>query len=100
MTLAELASARAGLRLRDLCWTGVGVKATELIVAQPSAVTGIARLVAKAPLRVLKDQLLVRSLDQLFGAVLPKAFDKESLRLLRHHAVRHAGAGSALEARR
>jgi len=51
--------------------------ATEVNVAQPSAINGTARLVAKAPLGVLKDQLLVRSLDQ-YGAVLPTAFDKEA----------------------
>jgi putative endopeptidase len=51
--------------------------ATEVNVAQPSAINGIAKLVAKAPLGVLKDQLLVRSLDQ-YGAVLPSAFDKEA----------------------
>jgi len=51
--------------------------ATEVNVAQPSAINGTARLVAKAPLGVLKDQLLVRSLDQ-YGAVLPSAFDKEA----------------------
>jgi putative endopeptidase len=51
--------------------------ATEVNVAQPSAVNSTARLLATAPLQVLKDQLLVRSLDQ-FAAVLPSAFDKES----------------------
>ncbi len=51
--------------------------ATEINVAQPSAVNGIARLVARAPLGVLKDQLLVRSLDQ-YAAVLPLAFDREA----------------------
>ena len=51
--------------------------ATEVNVAQPSAINGIAGLVASAPLQVLKDQLLIRSLDQ-FAAVLPNAFDKEA----------------------
>ncbi len=36
-----------------------------------------ARLVSRAPLQVLKDQLLIRSLDQ-YSAVLPSAFDRES----------------------
>ena len=35
-----------------------------VIVAQPSAVTGIAKLVAAAPIQILQDQLLVRSLDR------------------------------------
>ena len=51
--------------------------ATEVNVAQPSAINGIARLVSRAPLGVLKDQLIIRSLDQ-YAAVLPSAFDKEA----------------------
>jgi putative endopeptidase len=51
--------------------------ATEINVAQPSAVNGIARLLSRAPLQVLKDQLLIRSLDQ-YAAVLPSAFDNEA----------------------
>ncbi|NWM98599.1 M13 family peptidase, partial [Escherichia coli] len=47
-----------------------------VIVGQPSAVTGIAKLIQQAPLAVLKDQLLVRTLDN-FADVLPSAFDKE-----------------------
>ncbi|HVL30192.1 MAG TPA: M13-type metalloendopeptidase, partial [Sphingomicrobium sp.] len=50
---------------------------TDLLVAQPSAITGIANLISKAPLGVLKDQLLVRSIDG-YAAYLPSAFDKES----------------------
>lgn len=56
---------------------GIGAPVDSLIVAQPSAVTGIARLVRATPLSVLKDQLLVRSLDT-FSDVLPSAFDKEN----------------------
>ena len=47
-----------------------------VIVAQPSAVAGIARLVAAAPIDVLKDQLILRSLDS-YADVLPAAFDRE-----------------------
>ena len=47
-----------------------------VIVAQPSAVAGIARLIAAAPLDVLKDQLILRSLDS-YADVLPAAFDRE-----------------------
>jgi putative endopeptidase len=54
-----------------------GIDTTEINVAQPSAVNGIARLVAKAPLAVLKDQLLIQSLDG-YAAYLPSAFDKEA----------------------
>ncbi|MGN6374653.1 MAG: M13 family metallopeptidase [Sphingomonas sp.] len=51
--------------------------AQDVIVAQPSAVTGIAKLVAATPLQVLKDQLILRSLDG-FADVLPSAFDQEN----------------------
>lgn len=57
--------------------TGVGLDSSPaLIVNQPSAVTAIARLVGAAPLGVLKDQLLVRSLNS-YAAYLPSAFDRE-----------------------
>ena len=51
--------------------------ATEVNVGQPSAINGIAGLLASTPLDVLKDQLLIRSLDQ-YASVLPSAFDKEA----------------------
>ncbi len=51
--------------------------ATEVNVAQPSAINGTAALLAKAPVAVLRDQLLIRSLDQ-YSAVLPSAFDRET----------------------
>ena len=54
-----------------------GTPVDSVIVAQPSAVAGIAKLVAAAPMQVLQDQLLVRSLDS-FADVLPSAFDKEN----------------------
>ena len=54
-----------------------GVTVSEVIVAQPSAFTGIARIVSRAPLQVLKDQLMVSTLDS-YASVLPAAFDKES----------------------
>jgi len=50
---------------------------SELVVAQPSAFKAIAALAAQAPLQVLKDQLLVNSLDT-FGNVLPKAVADEN----------------------
>ena len=56
---------------------GIGLGASqEVIVAQPSAVTAIARLIGAAPLGVLKDQLMLRSLDS-YAAYLPTAFDQE-----------------------
>ena len=54
-----------------------GLQTSEINVAQPSAVAGIARLVSRAPLQVLKDQLKLRSLDG-YSAYLPAAFDREN----------------------
>ena len=48
---------------------------------------------------MLKDQLLVRSLDA-YAAYLPKAFDEENFAFYGTVLVGHAGAGGALEARR
>lgn len=50
---------------------------TDLLVAQPSAVKGEAALIARTPLPVLKDQLLLRSLDS-FADVLPDSVANES----------------------
>ena len=76
MRLAELSKLAPGFDFRTL-FTGVGANVDSVIVAQPSAVKGIARLVAQTPLEVLRDQLLVQSLDG-YSAYLPKAYDKES----------------------
>jgi len=76
MTFAQLVKKAPGYDFATML-TGMGINAPEVNVAQPSAITGIAALVKKAPLGVLKDQLLVRSLDQ-YASVLPSAFDKES----------------------
>jgi putative endopeptidase len=54
-----------------------GMTLDHVVVFQPSAFKGIAALIGKAPLSVLKDQLLVRSLDS-YSAVLPKQLDDES----------------------
>lgn len=51
---------------------GVGVTQTELLVNQPSAFTGIARLISRAPLQVLRDHMIVRSLSA-YEEVLPAA---------------------------
>jgi putative endopeptidase len=54
-----------------------GIKVDHVIVFQPSAFKGTAALIGKTPLPVLRDQLLVRSLDA-FSDYLPKKFDDES----------------------
>jgi len=76
MTLAQLRRRAPGFDFGRLL-TGVGVNSSELLVAQPSAIAGIAAQIARAPLGVLKDQLLIRSLDG-YAAYLPAAFDKEA----------------------
>ena len=76
MSLAELKKRAAGFDFAGL-FSGIGTNVDSVIVAQPSAVSGIARLISRAPLSVLKDQLLVQSLDS-YAAYLPQAFDKEA----------------------
>jgi putative endopeptidase len=76
LTLADLAARAPGFDFaRMLEQSGArGVGAA--IVAQPSAIASIAGLVGEVPLQVLKDQLLVRSLDA-YAAYLPAAFDRQ-----------------------
>jgi putative endopeptidase len=52
--------------------TGIGVTQTDLLVSQPTAVAGIAREFARAPIGVLRDQLIVRSLSS-YADELPRA---------------------------
>jgi putative endopeptidase len=75
LTLAQLAARAPGFDFAKLVH-GAGANVDTVIVAQPTAFTGEAAAFRKAPLQVLKDQLLVRSLDS-FAPYLPKAFDKE-----------------------
>jgi putative endopeptidase len=75
MTVADLAKRAPGFDFAGY-FKGIGTPVATVIVAQPSAITGIAKLVSTAPLGVLKDQLMLRSLDG-YADVLPKAFDAE-----------------------
>ena len=75
MTVAKLAKLAPGFDFAGYL-KGQGMNVQSVIVAQPSAVTGIAKLLAAAPLGVLRDQLLVRTFDS-YADVLPKAFDDE-----------------------
>ncbi|GAA4006740.1 M13 family metallopeptidase [Sphingomonas humi] len=76
LTLADLKKSAPGFdfarMFRDLGVTNVDT----LLVSQPSALTGTAKLLASAPLGVLRDQLMVRSLNS-FASVLPSQFDRE-----------------------
>ena len=75
MTVAQLVRKAPGFDFKGY-FAGMGASVDSVIVAQPSAVTAIAKQVQGTPLGVLKDQLLVRSLDN-FADVLPSSFDKE-----------------------
>jgi putative endopeptidase len=77
MTIAELAKRAPGFDFPTLIKSSGAQGVESLVVAQPSAVTGIAKIISRAPLAVLRDQLLVRSLDGYAG-FLPKAFDDEN----------------------
>ncbi len=75
MTLAELREAAPGFDFPQYLKDD-GANVGYVIVFQPSAFKGIARLLGSTPLPVLRDQLLVRSLDS-YASELPKKFDQE-----------------------
>jgi putative endopeptidase len=75
-TVAQLQAEAPGFDYRSY-FSGIGANVDKVIVAQPSAVKGIAAAVARAPLAVLKDQLLIRSLDN-YAQVLPAALANEN----------------------
>jgi putative endopeptidase len=76
MTVAALAKLAPGFDFAAML-KAAGVTVTELLVAQPSAVKGEAALIARTPIAVLRDQLLVRSLDD-YADYLPDAIANES----------------------
>ncbi|MBI0474919.1 M13 family peptidase [Sphingomonas sp. MA1305] len=75
MSVAQLVQSAPGFDFVTYL-KGIGTPVDTLIVSQPSAITGIARLVGAAPIQVLQDQLLLRTLDG-YASVLPSAFDQE-----------------------
>ena len=75
MTLAEVGKFAPGFDF-PLLLKDAGVNVGYVVVAQPSAFKGISGLLGSAPLSVLRDQLLVRSLDS-YAPYLPKKFDQE-----------------------
>ncbi|MCL6730559.1 M13 family metallopeptidase [Sphingomonas hankyongi] len=76
MTVAQLDKMARGYDFGAFL-KGAGINENNVIVAQPSAFKGIAALIGKTPVQVLKDQLLVRSLDT-YSDYLPQSFDNES----------------------
>ncbi|HET7709557.1 MAG TPA: M13 family metallopeptidase [Sphingomicrobium sp.] len=76
MTLAQLQRMAPGFDWSTYLKTR-GASINELVVAQPSAFKGIASLASRAPLQVLKDQMLVRSLEA-FADVLPNRVTEQN----------------------
>ena len=69
MTLAQLQTAAPGFDFAGY-FAANRLKPAALLVAQPSAITGEAALIARAPIGVLKDALLLRSLHA-YATYLP-----------------------------
>jgi putative endopeptidase len=76
MTLAQLKKLAPGFDWATYLTTR-GANINELLVAEPSAFKSIAALASKVPLQVLRDQLIVQSLDA-YADVLPKAVTDEN----------------------
>ncbi len=76
LSLAELRKLAPGFDFPGFAKAD-GMSVDHVIVFQPSAFKGIAELLGRTPLPVLKDQLLVRSLDA-YSAYLPQKFDQEN----------------------
>jgi putative endopeptidase len=76
LSLAELRKLAPGFDFASLA-KDIGANVNYVIVAQPTAFEGISKAIAATPLPVLKDQLLVRSLDA-YAPYLPKKFDQEN----------------------
>ncbi len=75
MTVVDLTRASPGFDFAGYL-NAAKMPVDTVIVAQPDAIAGMARLIGAAPIGVLRDQLLIRSLDG-YASVLPTAFDKE-----------------------
>ena len=69
MTLAQLDAITPGLKISPVL-NKLSPKIAEVIVGQPSAMTGIAKIYAETDLGTLKDQMIVNSL-QAYANVLP-----------------------------
>ncbi|AEG50051.1 Endothelin-converting enzyme 1 [Sphingobium chlorophenolicum L-1] len=76
MTLADLRKAAPGFDFAAY-FAANKLAPKDLLVSQPSAVTGEAALIAKAPIGVLKDALLLRTLHG-FADTLPDAIANEN----------------------
>ena len=76
MTVAQLMKLAPGFDFAGAL-KSAGIMSDALIVAQPSAIKGEAALIGRTPVAVLKDQLMIRSLDDL-SDYLPDAIANEN----------------------
>jgi putative endopeptidase len=76
MSLAEIRKFAPGFDFPGMIKDD-GANVDYAVVFQPSAFKGISALLGSTPLSVLRDQLLVRSIDS-YAAYLPKKFDDEN----------------------
>ena len=76
MSLAQLQKLAPGFDWSTYLRTR-GADISELLIAQPTAFKAIAALAARTPVQVLKDQMLVQSLDT-YADVLPRAITDEN----------------------
>jgi putative endopeptidase len=76
MTIAELTKLAPGFDFATFI-RGIGVKEDNILVSQPSAFSGIAKIFAGADLGVIKDMMIIRSVDGYAGA-LPNAVAQEA----------------------
>src|SRR5437868_2399829 len=76
MSLAEVRKLAPGFDFPALV-SAAGAKVNYVVIAQPSAFEGTAAATGGTPLAVLRDQLLVRSLDA-YAPYLPQKFDQEN----------------------
>jgi putative endopeptidase len=75
MTLAQVRKFAPGFDF-PLLLKDAGANVGYVVVAQPSAFKGVSSLLGGTPVGVLRDQMLVRSLDA-YAAYLPAKFDQE-----------------------
>jgi putative endopeptidase len=76
MSLAEVRKFAPGFDFPEFVKDD-GARVDYVIVFQPSAFKGISAIIGSTPISVLRDQMLVRSLDS-YADYLPKKFDQEN----------------------
>jgi putative endopeptidase len=71
MTVAQLDAITPGIKMSPIL-KKMNPKITEVVVGQPSAITGISKIYSETPVAVLKDQMIIGSLGN-YSDVLPNA---------------------------